>query len=98
MRILTIRDSNGNVETIRTTHEHPFWVAGIGWVLAKDLKGGQRLNEADDSDDAVVVSSVREEHPEGIAVYNFEVEGDHTYFVEDGRAGLAVLLRANWAN
>src|SRR5690606_9977610 len=31
-----------------------------------------------------VISSVREEHPEGIAVYNFEVEGDHTYFVEDG--------------
>jgi len=30
------------------------------------------------------VASAGEYHPEGVKVYNFEVEGDHTYFVEDG--------------
>ena len=43
-----------------------------------DGLGGARLT---------VLSSVREERPEGVAVYNFEVEGDHTYLVEDGAAG-----------
>jgi hypothetical protein len=32
-------------------------------------------------DGSTVVSSVREEHPEGVTVYNLEVEGAHTYFV-----------------
>ena len=85
LQIVKIRDKDGNVETIRTTSEHPFWVAGLGWVGAIDLKPGMRLDEADGSDDAVIVSSTAQLHPEGISVYNFEVEGDHTYFVEDGQ-------------
>ena len=47
-----------------------------------DGRGGERLT---------VLSSGRQEHPDGIAVYNFEVENDHTYFVEDG------LGEADWA-
>jgi hypothetical protein len=35
--------------------------------------------------DGVVIASVREAYPKGVTVYNFEVEGDHTYFVEDGQ-------------
>ncbi len=89
LRVVTIRDRDGNVETIRTTDEHPFWVESInggqgGWIAAKDLKGGDRLNEGDGSNDAIVLSSTRQEIPQGVEVYNFEVEGDHTYFVEDG--------------
>ena len=84
LRVLEIRGGDsGNVETIKTTDEHPFWVEGLGWVAAKDLAAGMRLSQPDGSD-AVVVSAAREAHPEGVAVYNFEVEGDHTYFVEDG--------------
>ncbi len=35
----------------------------------------------------VVKSVTREPHPEGIAVYNFEVAGDHTYFVGKAEGG-----------
>ena len=83
LRIVRFRDDRGNVETIQTTDEHPFWVEGIGWLAAKDLRVGNEVDQPDGAN-AVVISSVREEHPEGITVYNFEVEGDHTYFVEDG--------------
>ena len=38
-----------------------------------------------DGTNATVVSTAYEAHPAGITVYNFEVEGDHTYFVEDGQ-------------
>lgn len=38
-----------------------------------------------DGRDAVVESTRFESHPEGISVYNFEVEDAHTYFVEDGQ-------------
>jgi hypothetical protein len=88
VRVLRIQDADGNVETIRTTDEHPFYVtgpSGAGWVRAGELVAGQRLNEADNSNDAVILSSEREEHPAGITVYNLTVEGDHTYFVDDGQ-------------
>ena len=87
VRVLRIQDADGNVETIRTTDEHPFYIAGpsgAGWVRAGELIAGQRLNEADGTNDAVILSSEREEHPAGITVYNLTVEGDHTYFVDDG--------------
>lgn len=33
-------------ETIRATRGHPFWVSGIGWQMAKELKAGQWLHTA----------------------------------------------------
>lgn len=84
LRVVRFRDARGNVETIQTTDDHPFWVEGVGWLMAKDLLVGDQVDQPDGAN-AVVLSSVREEHPEGITVYNFEVEGDHTYFVEDGQ-------------
>ena len=82
-------DAAGNAEHVQTTDEHPFWVEGRGWTAAGDLRPGDVLGDADGLGGArlTVLSSVREEHPEGVAVYNFEVEGDHTYLVEDGAAG-----------
>ena len=84
VRVLRIQDADGNVETIRTTDEHPFYIAGLGWVRAGELVAGQRLNEADGTHDAMILSTERQEHPAGITVYNLTVEGDHTYFVDDG--------------
>jgi YD repeat-containing protein len=83
LRALEMRDRNGNVEIIRTTDDHPFWVDEVGWVRAADLWLGAQVDQSDGSN-ARLLSSVRETHPEGITVYNFEVEQDHTYFVEDG--------------
>jgi len=69
-----------NGETITCTPEHPFYVYGAGWVAAKDLKPDYRLvlqNGRDVSVDAIW----REKLAEPTAVYNFEVEDFHTYYV-----------------
>jgi hypothetical protein len=75
-------------ETIKTTTNHPFWVAGKGWVAAKELAKGERLVTPDEK--TLVVGEVRVEAVRGppVAVYNFEVENTHTYFV--GRSGVWV--------
>ncbi len=65
-------------EGIETTTEHPFWVADKGWIAAKDLS----------LDDKIVSYSGELLEVENISivaaptpVYNFEVEGTHTYYV-----------------
>jgi hypothetical protein len=83
LRILQIQARDGNIETIRTTDPHLVWVEGRGWVQAGDLHIGDQVDQPDGSN-ATVISTAREAHPEGIRVYNIEVNGDHTYFVEDG--------------
>ncbi|MDH6567711.1 hypothetical protein M2160_002732 [Streptomyces sp. SAI-117] len=65
-------------ETLRATTEHPFWVTGKGWTGAEALRPGDRLRTLDGKD-ARVESVTRKRGP--VQVYNFEVEGDHTYFV-----------------
>lgn len=75
---LVVADPAGNRETIRTTDEHPFWIADHGWVRAADLREGDPLL-APSGDDRVVVSLVEEEVLE--TVYNIEVDEFHTYFV-----------------
>ncbi|MFE9439110.1 polymorphic toxin-type HINT domain-containing protein [Streptomyces sp. NPDC006602] len=65
-------------ETLRATTEHPFWVRGKGWTGAEALLPGDRLTTLDGKD-ARVESVTRNRGP--VQVFNFEVEGDHTYFV-----------------
>jgi hypothetical protein len=75
-------------EVITTTDEHPFWVPGTGWVEAEDLQVGSLLQ----TDEETFVDIDRIERREGkTTVYNFEVEGFHTYFVSD----LDVLVHNN---
>jgi RHS repeat-associated protein len=67
-------------EKITTTEEHPFWVPDVGWVAAKDLHAGTLLQTKYESwldVDKVV------KHSDTATVYNFEVQGFHTYFVSD---------------
>ena len=82
LRILQIRNPlTDELQTIETTDDHPFWVAGRSeWIDAKDLKLGDRLDGVDSSV-AILESTRRELHPDGIPVFNFEVEDYHTYFV-----------------
>jgi hypothetical protein len=98
-RVLTTfeRETSGIVdlyvdgEVISTTSDHPFWVPGQGWVEAKDLKVGTRLQ----TDEEAIVDVDKIEHREGtFKVYNFEVEGFHTYFV----SGLGILVHNNNCN
>jgi hypothetical protein len=99
VRVLVIQDSEGNVETLRTTDEHPFFITNLipeaeagatsgasgvgGWVSADQLRAGDTLSGLDGESVFTVLSSTREERPQGILVYNLTVEGDHTYFVAD---------------
>jgi len=80
LRILEIRSAAGEVQTVRTTDEHPFWVTGQGFMAARELTVGDRIDQSDGAA-ATVVSTEYEPHPEGHPVYNFTVEGNHTYFV-----------------
>jgi RHS repeat-associated protein len=67
-------------EKITTTEEHPFWVPDLGWVAAKDLHAGLHLQTKTES--WLDVDKV-ELHGGLTTVYNFEVQGFHTYFVSD---------------
>ena len=80
---VTVIGSDGRSETFRCTPEHPFYVEGPGWTIAGDLAAGEKLLEPDGRE-ATVASTAVEDHPEGVEVYNFEVEEDHSYFVGDG--------------
>jgi hypothetical protein len=83
LQTVSVADASGNVERIHVTDAHPFYVEGLGWTGAAELEAGEHL-VSDDGEVLTVTANVDEPHPEGVAVFNFEVEGDHTYFVSDG--------------
>jgi len=64
-------------DEILTTEEYPFWRQGEGWVEAQHLKVGNAIAVAEG--DLLVRQIERVDQP--LKVYNFTVEGDHTYFV-----------------
>ncbi len=65
-------------EDIETTTEHPFWVVDKGWTAAKDLSLCDEVITFSGETLAVEnISIVAAATP----VYNFEVEGTHTYYV-----------------
>ncbi len=81
LRVLEIHDLDGTSQTIRTTDEHPFWV-----VDQQDFKPAGELEVGEEllgprGEMQTLAATWAEEHPEGVTVYNFEVEGAHTYFV-----------------
>ena len=71
-----------NGETIVCTNEHPFYSPVMGWTEACNLRAGDILVTV--NGEYVVVEQVQHELLEApIAVYNFEVEDFHTYYVGD---------------
>jgi len=81
LRVVCLRsDRDGELQQIKTTDRHPFWVRDRGWVVAAQLKAGQQIVQSDGGA-ATVVSTRYEPYPEGIPVYNFEVADTHTCFV-----------------
>jgi len=70
-------------EEIYTTLGHPFWVAGRGWQMAKQLKSGDLLHGLAG---ATPIESI---NPAGEhAAHNLVVDDTNTYFV--GRGGMLV--------
>jgi hypothetical protein len=89
----------GEMRLVQTTPGHPFWMrqargdtsgedgdgdAG-GWVLAGELRPGDQVQTPDGSWATVLAVSVK---AETTPIYNFEVAGNHTYYV--GLTGLLV--------
>jgi hypothetical protein len=81
LRVLQIRGPDGTSRQLKTTDEHPFWVA-----QDNDFKGAAELRPGDDfagpdGEPQTLVSTYREDRPDGVPVYNVETEDYHTYFV-----------------
>jgi hypothetical protein len=72
-------DENGVEFSSSTTAEHPFWVKGQGWTKVSNLKLGQLLELK--SGKTATITEVKDAGWK-TTVYNIEVEGFHTYFVE----------------
>ena len=78
-RILHLYTDN---ETIETTPEHPFSIAGKGWVPAGQLQHGDRIKTEDGQTVSVQSLEVKAERR---MVYNLRVEGTENYFVGKNR-------------
>ncbi len=69
-------------QVIETTDNHPFWAIGKGWVLAADLKVGDKLQQSNGN--TLTIDNIKiVKHDEPVEVYNFTVADFHTYFVSD---------------
>ena len=76
------------VERLEGTPVHPFFTPG-GLVAMGELK--PEMTVISRRGPPLVVKTVtRHAHPEGVSVYNFEVEGDHTYFIGKTDGGIWV--------
>ncbi|MEM9345865.1 MAG: polymorphic toxin-type HINT domain-containing protein [Planctomycetota bacterium] len=85
---VTYVDEDGNVEVIKATDNHEFYVEGAGWVKAEQLQQGVFLRLADGRT-ATVTSTTTLAVPEGVEVYNLSVTDGKTYFVDDGQGNVA---------
>jgi hypothetical protein len=65
-------------ETIRATRGHLFWVAGVGWKMAKELQEGALLHGVPGSARVRAIESSTQEE-----AYNLVVADFNTYFVGD---------------
>ena len=83
---LADKTTGKTVESIKGTPEHPFFTPN-GMVEMGKLKPGMEVSTRNTDELLTVKAIQREQHPEGIPVYNFEVEGDHTYFVGQANGG-----------
>jgi hypothetical protein len=77
--ILTI-DAAGT--SWQVTPQHPFWVVGKGWIDAGNLRAGDLLSDRAGASHPVTGTS---RAVGGTTVYNFEVEGDHNYYITDAQ-------------
>ena len=68
--------------SLQVTPQHPFWVVGKGWTDAGELRAGDRLTTLGGEEQAITgITSARAP----TTVYNFEVEGDHNYYITDAQ-------------
>ncbi len=87
---VTLLVNAAHAETFNTTEEHPFYVPNRGWVQAQSLRPGDVVETVASEVDrgvaagpsaAVAEVALVEFTSRRATVYNFEVEGVHTYRV-----------------
>ena len=82
---LSLRDADGNEETIRPTDEHLFYSKSHGdWLSAGELQPGEHLDGTDGLITVAAITPLDGTH----RVYNFTVQGEHLYRV--GNCGALV--------
>ena len=92
LRHLKFRDQRGHYQELSTTDEHPFLDAESNkFVNAGNLTVHSKVTAPDGQLQTLVLTK-REEHPEGVPVFNFQVEGFHTYYVHQPGASVPVLV------
>ena len=74
----TVRLRLDNGEEIVPSTYHRFWLAGRGWVMARDLKPGDPLRALSGR---IKVAQVGP--GETVPVFNLDIASHHTYFVGD---------------
>ncbi|MCG8422123.1 MAG: HINT domain-containing protein, partial [Proteobacteria bacterium] len=78
---VVLLQANGDKQTLVVTPEHP--LQGVdGWAPVGELNIGEQVSANDGWANIISMASLEERQ----TVYNFEVEGTHTYFV--GTAGV----------
>ena len=86
-RVCRVLELRVDGQTIRTTHEHPFYVEGKGWTQACALLPGDLLKSHDGRTFAVESLT---DTSDDVTVYNMRIEEYHTYFVGDAAWGFSV--------
>ena len=67
-------------KALQSSGGHPFWIAGKGWVFARDLEEGTHLHTVEGT------IEVRSVHPTGVEqLHNLVVADFHTYFVSEAK-------------
>ena len=69
-------------EEIVCTGGHPFYVVGVGFVEARNLKTSDKLLLSNGKE-AIIEKVEAEQLAEAETTYNFEVEDFHTYYVTE---------------
>jgi hypothetical protein len=79
--VLELTTDDGLTQTLEPTPEHPFYLPATNeWREAGELNPGDQVLDPAGALQTVVTNRI-DDHPEGVPVYNMEVEGLHTYFV-----------------
>jgi RHS repeat-associated protein len=78
----------GDTGSVTATGTHPFWIAGIGWTEARDIRPGMWLRTS--AGTYVQVSAVKAVGRQAQRVHNLSVDGPSTYYVAAGWLNLLV--------
>lgn len=76
---VVIQNAQGQLETLETTAEHPFWIKDFGWLKASLLQSGMKLLDRHNQELTILSQALIPNKLE--TVYNIEIESFHTYHV-----------------